>query len=422
MSAAVGNTAASGVGGVSRRALEVGAALAVVIILLLVPLFLDPRGINFAIKMLIAALFAMGFNVLWSQARLLSFGQAAPFGVGAFAVLHFMRWIEATGTEVPTPLVPFAGVIGGLAVGIVAGYFATARSGTYFSMITLAMGELLYNLARRWDSIFGGETGMSGMRMPWGDLTFGSFDQVYYVVLAWVLIGIGLMWYLTLTPFGRIAAAVGNNEERLRFLGYNTRALKTKTMVVSCAAAGLAGGLMTFTTENASYEMFSGPTSGAAVIQSFIGGVGVFLGPAVGAICLTLFGLILSDVTRIWLLYQGIIFILVIILLPAGLTGSIMTLCTRRAWASNLRGPLFLIMSGVTIFAVGTVLFSEIAHRFFQHSSGPATIAIFRTPIPVDHFLSWIVSASIALAGLAMLLAGAAAYRRIWALNKASTT
>ncbi len=388
----------------------------VIIALFALPIALDQRGLLYAIKLLIAALYAMGFNVLWSQARLLSFGHAAPFGVGAFCVLHLMKVLETSQLTIPTPLVPAVGILAGLAVGVLVGYFATVRTGTYFSMITLAMTELLATLARRWDSVFGGETGLSSMRMPWAGFSFGDFNEVYYVVLVWCLLGIGTLWFLTLTPFGNIAAAVGNNERRLEFLGFNTRALKTLIVAVSSAIAGLAGGLLSFTTENASYELFSGATSADPIIHSFIGGVGIFLGPALGAAMLTLFGLVLSDVTRIWLLYQGILFILVIILLPVGFGGAIAALCSGKAPWRQLARPLLAVGVGVPLFGAGIALLSETAYRLFRSTiPGETVFGVLGLTIHATSVLVWVFAVAMAAIGLGFLLKGARLTRDDWA-------
>jgi branched-chain amino acid transport system permease protein len=388
----------------------------VVAALVILPFFLDQRGINYSIKLLVAALYAMGFNVLWSQARLLSFGHAAPFGIGAFSVLHLMKILETSQVAVPTPLVPAVGMVAGLLVGALIGYFSTVRTGTYFSMITLAMTELLSTLARRWDSVFGGETGLSSMRMPWGGLDFGNFNQVYYVVLAWFLVGIALLWYLTLTPFGRISVAIGNNERRMEFLGFNTRALKTKIVAVSSAIAGLAGGLLTFTTENASYELFSGATSAAPIFHSFIGGVGVFLGPVLGAISLTMFGLVFSDITRIWLLYQGVLFVLVVILLPVGLGGAIALLCSGKAPWAELKRPLAMVGAGILLFGSGLVLLGEISFRLFRVSTpDEAALHLLSFTIPAASPIAWFAGIVFAAVGLALLIKASRLIGAAWA-------
>src|SRR5690606_18717811 len=158
--------------------------------------------------MLIASLFAVSFNLLIGQAGLLSFGHAAFFGVGAFATLHLMVAVEDGALALPTPLLPLAGAAVGCLVGGLAGYFATIRSGVYFALVTLASAELLHSLAPHWDGLFGGEAGLSSMRMPWGGLTFGSPLQVYYLALGWTLLSILLLWAYTRTPFGRLTLAL----------------------------------------------------------------------------------------------------------------------------------------------------------------------------------------------------------------------
>src|SRR6186713_1272155 len=118
----------------TSRSTLVGVGLGVAVLLAL-PVLLSQGLLNAAIQMLIAALFACAYNVLCGQAGMLSFGHAAYFGVGAFATVHAMNALGGTGL-LPTPLLPLAGALGGLAFGALAGWFATKRSGTYFAMIT----------------------------------------------------------------------------------------------------------------------------------------------------------------------------------------------------------------------------------------------------------------------------------------------
>ena len=127
-------------------------ALAVTVLLLLaLPPFVGLSIQNALTKMLIASLFAAAFNLLAGQAGLLSFGHAAYFGIGAIATLQLMRAIEDGTVAFPTPLLPLAGLAAGLVVGVVAGYFSTKRAGVYFSLVTLAIAELLHSLAPHWE-------------------------------------------------------------------------------------------------------------------------------------------------------------------------------------------------------------------------------------------------------------------------------
>jgi branched-chain amino acid transport system permease protein len=157
-----------------------------VAVLIALPWILSQGLLNASIQMLIAALFACAYNLLSGQAGMLSFGHAAYFGVGAFGTVHAMNAFRGAGL-LPTPLMPVAGAVSGLIVGAIVGWFATQRTGAYFAMITLAIAELLHALAPHLRGLFGGEAGVSTMRMPSLGLTFGSTTQVYFLVLAWVL-------------------------------------------------------------------------------------------------------------------------------------------------------------------------------------------------------------------------------------------
>jgi len=358
-----------------------------------------PTITTYATRVLIGALFAQAFNVLWSQARLLSFGQAAYFGCGGFAVIHLMRLLENSPGLWPTPLVPVAGLVVGLIVGSVAGYFATARTGTYFAMITLAMGELFHTIAPKWDSVFGGESGLSSMRMPWLTIDFARPDQVYYVVLVWTLIGIALLWYCSRTIFGRIAIAVGDDEGRLAFLGRSTRILKTILFAISAAIAGLAGGLLTFTTESVGYDVFSAANSAAPLMHTFIGGAGAFLGPSVGAGIMVVFGQALSDISRNWLFYQGAGFIIVILALPTGIVGGLTAVWERKFPVEPARQLLVIrICVGAVLLACGLILFAEVLQRTTSSAALQA--------LGYARHLIWAAGALIALAGFAMIVHG----------------
>lgn len=308
-----------------RKAPGVGLLLmmGVTVLLFILPLFIPPVFLNHAIKMMVAGLFALAFNLLWSHARLLSFGHAAYYAIGAFAVIHALALSEHGGLAIPTPLIPIVGLLAGALAGLVIGYLATVRGGTYFAMITLAVGELLSSIAPKWQTVFGGESGLSSMRMPWAGITFGTVGEVYIVVLIWCLLGLLLLRWFPATALGQIAVAVGDNEKRLQFMGYRTHAVKSVVFSLSAALSGLAGGLIAFSMESASFELFGGANSAMPVMHAFLGGADVFLGPFLGGIGLTLFTELVSNVTRLWLLYMGVIFVTVVMFAPEGLAGLI---------------------------------------------------------------------------------------------------
>ena len=335
--------------------------------LIALPVLLSQGLVNAAIQMLIAALFACAYNLLCGQAGMLSFGHAAYFGVGAFATVHAMNAVGGAGL-LPTPLLPLAGAACGLAFGSVAGWFATKRSGTYFAMITLAIAELVHSLAPHLKGLFGGEAGVSTMRMPAWGLDFGATTQVYYVTLVWVLASVAALYAFTHTPLGRITYALRENSGRLRFLGYNVHGLSTTVFAISAMFCGIAGGLQVVSNESANYMVFDPGLSAAVVLNSYIGGVKVFLGPALGAALMTFFGYAVSDLTQSWLLYQGILFVVVMMYMPSGLTGlfAVGSRLRKRFGIVRLIPVALLSVGGTLLFSAGGVFAVEILQRLFS--------------------------------------------------------
>lgn len=354
-----------------------------VALLLAAPVLLSQGLLSAAIQMLVAALFACAYNLLCGQAGMLSFGHAAYFGVGAFATVHAMNAVGGTGL-LPTPLLPLAGAVGGLGIGLVAGWFATKRTGTYFAMITLAIAELLHALAPHLKGLFGGEAGVSAMRMPAMGLTFGSTTQVYYLTLAWVLLSLALLFLYTLTPVGRITLGLRENGHRLRFLGYDTHRLSVLVFSISGLFSGIAGSLQVINNEAANYVVFDPAVSAAVVLNTYIGGVKVFLGPALGASLMTFFGYAVSDLTQSWLLYQGILFVLVMMFMPsglAGLFGASGTLRQRHGAAALLPVVVLGVVAAVLLSAGGAFLV-ELLQRLFSQDYRALASANAAAPWP----------------------------------------
>ncbi|MCA8933176.1 MAG: branched-chain amino acid ABC transporter permease, partial [Rhodospirillaceae bacterium] len=341
------------------------------------------------------------------------FGHAAYFGVGAFATLHLMRVVE-DGLGFPTPLLPLAGALTGLVVGAIAGFFATMRSGVYFALVTLAIAELFHALAPRWQGLFGGEAGLSSMRMPWQGITFGSTLEVYYLALGWVVLSICLLWAYTRTPFGRLTLALRDNEQRVRFLGYDAHATKVIVFAISAMFSGIAGSLQAMSNEVANYSLFSSHVSAEVVLYAFVGGSTVFFGPLLGAAIFTLFAYLISDLTRSWLLYQGLIFVLVMLYAPTGIGGVVQY--HARHWPrldwSRLTGPYALgglggvLVAGAAVFLTETlsVLFDEpyaVARR--DAGGGYPPFEAFGTAWDPLSVLTWLVPVALFAAGLFVL-------------------
>lgn len=297
------------------------AGVIVVAIVLVLPLAATSAWQGVMTKMLIAALFATGYNLLLGQAGLLSFGHAAFYGIGAITTLHAMIAVERGAIYIPLLLLPLVGAAAGFVLALIAGFFATKRSGTYFALVTLAMAELLHVIAPMWQSLFGGEAGLTSMRMPSLGLSFDSAIHVYMLALLWSALGIGLLWFLSRTAFGQLTLALKGNEQRLKFLGFDTYKSKVLTFAISGMIAGLAGSLLSISTETANYTLFSSEVSTQVVFFTFIGGPAFFFGPAIAAAALTALPYQISNYTHAWPLYQGMFFMVVMLTTPGGLGG-----------------------------------------------------------------------------------------------------
>ena len=406
----------------TRRLVLLGVGLAVLVAL---PIGLTPNLVNAVIKMMIAALFALAFALAMGQAGMLSFGHAAYYGLGAFAALHVMRAVELKWIGFPTPLVPLAGAACGFTFGILFGWFATQRVGVYFSMVTLALAELLFTLAPVWNSVFGGESGVSTMRgASWG-FTFGSDIEVYYLTLAWAALSTWCMWAFTRTPLGRLALALRDNEHRVRFLGFNTHVARTLIFAISCLFTGVAGALLAIANEATNYTIFSTQASANVVLQTFIGGAGTFFGPALGAALMTFFARVTSDLTRSWLLYQGLIFVLVMLFAPNGIGGLINTHARRLqrdGWRQLVAPYLLCLLVGLLLIAGSVFVIESIhvllsdAHMAKQRAAGGTTLpyALFGREFDPFSVSTWAIPAAFFIVGGALLPLALRVTGRAW--------
>jgi len=379
--------------------------LVLIAVLACLPMVLAANVVGAMSSVLIAALFALAFGLLVGQGGMLSFGHAAYFAVGCFATVHAMQAVENGALWLPTPLLPLAGGLAALLVGAVAGFFATLRSGVYFSMVTLAIAELFHALAPSLQGVFGGESGISAMRQPWAGIGFGSEVDVYYLVLTWVVASGLALYAYTHTAFGRLTVALRENERRVAFLGYNVHATKMLVFAVSSTFAGIAGGLLAVSNESANYLLFNLSYSANVVLFTYIGGVGSFMGPAIGAAVMTFFAYAVSDMTRQWLLYQGLIFIVVMMYAPQGIIGFAQTQGARilRGEDALRRLGLLLLM---LVMALCTLFLCEMAGAVFSRDYQAALarervwqdVALFGQRWAPDHLLTWLIPAGAAAA------------------------
>jgi branched-chain amino acid transport system permease protein len=319
--------AATSVAGVRSSGAPYAAALAVAGLAALIALpFVFPQGFALSLmcQMGIATIFALSYNMLLGQTGLLSFGHAVYFGLGAFCAIHAMRWAGNAGVGGAwlVMLLPLLGGIGGLLAGLVLGGITTRRAGTIFAMISLGVGEMVAAIAPMFPALFGGEAGINANRVfgtPLFGITFGSQRQVYYLIVVWAIVAALGMRALAQTPLGRIANAVRDNPERAQFIGYNPQRVRFLMLTLSGFFAGIAGGLSAINYEIVTSETLGGHTSALVLLMTFIGGVGQFYGPIIGAVLVTFLQTALSQYTHAWLFYFGLFFLFMVLKAPGGI-------------------------------------------------------------------------------------------------------
>ena len=356
-------------------------------------------------------IFALSYNILLGQTGMLSFGHAVYYGLGGFITAHALNIIAGSKLPIPLPLVPLIGGIAGLVFAAPLGWVSTKRAGTAFSMISLGIGELVAACALILRGFFGGEGGISTSRTSvlqvfgW---SFGPQIQVYYLIYAWCLICAGLMYAFTQTPLGRICNAVRDNPERTEFVGYSTHMVRFLAFCIAGFFAGVAGGLAAIHYEIVTSGVVGAGPSGFVLLMTFIGGTGFFIGPVLGAILMSAMQS-LSDITGAWLLYLGILFILMVMFAPGGLAG----LLFMHRPAANLHGlaklaPAYLVAAipGLGLFA-GIVFLIETSHHVLVKSSEGMQMRLLGLEYQADAPLTWALIA-------ALIVVTFLAFRRTW--------
>ncbi|SDR60306.1 amino acid/amide ABC transporter membrane protein 2, HAAT family [Rhizobiales bacterium GAS113] len=275
----------------------------------------------------IAVIFALSYNMLLGQTGMLSFGHAVYYGLGAYFTVHVINAVAAARLPIPLFVMPLIGGAAGLVFALIFGWVSTKRSGTAFAMISLGLAELIGSSSLILRSFFGGEEGVNINRtklLPVFGWNFGPQIQVYYLIAAWCLITALLMYGVMRTPFGRMCNAVRDNPQRVQFIGYNPQIIRYMAFCLSGLFAGIAGALAAINFELANSAVFSAALSGTVLLATFIGGAGHFVGPILGGVLVSYLQNMLSDITDIWQLYFGLMFIAVVLFAPGGLAGIIM--------------------------------------------------------------------------------------------------
>jgi len=281
------------------------------------------RYLSLGTEVVIWSLFALGFNILLGYTGLPSFGHGAFFGIGAYAAaIYFLR--VSRGLWGPL----FASVLVAGIFAALIGLLVAKKRGIYFALITIAVSQVFYFIAFRWDEVTGGETGLSGIdrldvRIPGlPRLNLASPLTYYYFVLVIFIICTLLIWRIVHSPFGKVLQAIRENEVRANYLGYRTVAYKWAAFTISALFSSLAGGLYTLLINSAFATVLDWTQSGNVVMMTLLGGGTVnFFGPVLGAAIFIASRDLLSAYWESWMLLYGLIFVVVILFIPSGILG-----------------------------------------------------------------------------------------------------
>lgn len=320
------------------RAIRRHRVAAVLLLLLVFPLLMPYQAL--AVNILVFGLYAVGFNLLFGYTGLLSFGHAAFFGVGSYltgiAIVHaHVPWVAALAI----------GVLAALAAGTVIGFLAIRTRGIYFSMVTLALGQIVYYAfykAERWT---GGENGLRGVRVQPLDiagirLDFNEPTTKYYVVLVFVALALWLVSRILASPFGAVMEAVRENDRRAAACGYDVQRTKLLVFVLSAGLCGLAGGLRALHLSIVPIDSLHYLLSGQAVMMCLLGGMGTFFGPFVGAGVFLYLEDVVTALTPHWMLVIGLLFMGFVLFFPRGIWGWVLHGFERRARRAAAAGAV----------------------------------------------------------------------------------
>lgn len=354
----------------------------------------------------IAIIICLSYNILLGQGGMLSFGHAIYPGIGSFLAIHALHLV-ARGAPLPVSLIPLAGGFAGLLLALPLAWVATRRSGTTFAMISLGVGELVWATALLLPQFFGGEGGVSGNRAvgarPIG-ISFGPQLALYYLIALYTLVCTALMFAFTRTPLGRMLNAVRDNPQRAGFVGYDPRQVRYRAFLIAAFFAGIAGGLSALNFEIVTTEVFSAYRSAAYLLFTFLGGTGFFAGPIIGAILMVLAFVVLSGLTRAWLLYVGLVFVLMVMLAPGGIAGLIMA--NLRVVRSRRCGPLIglyggLLLTSLLALAGAAAMVEMVYHRQLDAALG-SQLQFLGWALDTASALSWWTAAALMATGVGL--------------------
>ncbi|HEY6912626.1 MAG TPA: branched-chain amino acid ABC transporter permease [Myxococcales bacterium] len=288
-------------------------AAAVLLGLSLYPLLVSRYQIVLGTEVIILALLAMSYNLIFGYAGMVSFGHAAFFGLGAYTMAILGH---RYGASVLLGLVA-APIVAALAA-VVIGWFCMRTARLYFSLLTLAFSQLLYAIVYQWVEVTGGSDGIHGLSRP---EALGSYQAFYWFTLAVSAACVGLLWLVANSPFGWSLRAIRENTQRSQFLGIDDRLYKLLAFTLAAAFAGVAGGLYALFQKWADPDLLYWTTSANPVLMSILGGMFSFAGPCIGALVFVALRELIKVRTDYWPLVLGLILLGLVLTIPDGISG-----------------------------------------------------------------------------------------------------
>ena len=358
-------------------------------------------------QMGIAIIVCLSYNMLLGQGGMLSFGHAVYSGLGSFLAIHTLNLVSKGSLPLPVSLVPIAGGLFGALFAVILGWVTTKKAATPFAMITMGVGELVWAMSLMFPEFFGGEGGINGNRVagskPLG-ITFGPQVQLYYLIAIYTFVCTGLMFAFTRTPLGRMLNAVRDNPERVEFVGYNTQVVRYIAFILAAFFAGISGGLAALNFEIVTSEVVSGYRSGAYLLFTFLGGATFFFGPIIGAVLMVLAFVLLSELTKAWLLYLGLIFLFMVMFAPGGVASLIMMNLRvaafgflRKLWVSYLA----LFVTGMIVL-LGAAAMVEMIYHLQLNAAVGNELQFLGMTLNAKGLNSWVGAGFVLLTGMVL--------------------
>lgn len=298
-----------------------------------VPLWIERVGLYqyLGVEILIWATYALAYNLVLGHAGLPSFGHGAFFGIGAYA-FGLAQFNLGPNLFLCLGVATLATAGAGALVAL----FISHRRGIYYALMTIGFGQVFWFIAIKSHSVTGGEDGLLKIQRLPVDLGVASISltdnvALYYFVLAIFVAVSLLLWRLVHSPFGRVVKAIKQNETRARFVGYDVWRYKAAILVISAGLSGLAGALFAMAQTSAFPDVMSLHYSGYVVMMTLVGGGLVsFWGPVIGAVVFFLARDVIGALTTAWMLWFGLVFVLIVLFKPEGVAGMFAGFLARK--------------------------------------------------------------------------------------------